>query len=73
MGGTLEELIILIDELNKKHKTITSDYKISTKQIEFLDTMGYRDQQHKIQTTTFCKPTDHQTYLNILTCTIESS
>ena len=35
-NGTKEQLIF-IDELNKKHKTIKFDYKISTKQIEFLD------------------------------------
>ena len=58
-NGTKEELISFIDELNKKHKTIKFDYEISTKQIEFLDAMVYRDQQHKNQ--------------NILKCTIESS
>ena len=42
-NGTIEELILFIDEPNKKHKTIKFDYKISTKQIEFLDTMVYRD------------------------------
>ena len=43
-NGTTEELILFMDELNKKHKIIKFDYKISTKQIEFLDTMVYRDQ-----------------------------
>ena len=43
-NGTTEELILFIDDLNKKCKTIRFDYKISTKQIEFLDTMVYRDQ-----------------------------
>ena len=32
-NGTTEELILFIHDLNKKHKTITFDYKISTKQI----------------------------------------
>ena len=63
-NGTTEELILFIDELNKKYKTIKFDYKVSTKQIEFLNTMLYRDQQHKIQTTIFHKPTDQQTYLH---------
>ena len=58
-----EELTLFIDELNKKHKTIKSDHKISTKRIEFLDTMVYKDQHHKIQTTVFRKPTDQQTYM----------
>ena len=32
-NGTTKELILFIDELNKKHKTIKFDYKMSTKQI----------------------------------------
>ena len=63
-NGTKEKLISFIDELNKKHKTIKYDYKIPTKQIEFLNTMVYQDQQFKIQTTIFRKPTDQQTYLH---------
>ena len=35
-------------------------HRISTKQIEFLDIMVYKDQQHKIETTIFCKPADQQ-------------
>ena len=58
-----EELILLMDEFNKK-QTIKFNYKISTKQIEFLDTMVYSNQQHKIQATIFRKPTDQQTYLH---------
>ena len=34
-----EELILFIDKLNKKHKTIKFDYEISSKQIEFLNTI----------------------------------
>ena len=63
-NGTTKELILFINGLSKKHKTIKFDYKISTKQIEFLDTIVYKDQQRKTQTTTFCKPTDQQTYLH---------
>ena len=58
-NGTTEELILSIDDLNKKNKTIRFDYKISTKQIEFLYTRVY--QKHKIQITIFRKPTDQQT------------
>ena len=64
-NGTTEEIILFIYDLNKKHKTIKLDYKISTKQIEFLGTMVFKDQQHNIPWTN--RPT------NILTCTIESS
>ena len=63
-NGTTRELILFIDDRNKKHKNLKFDYKISTKLIEFLDTMVYRDQQQKIQTTIFRKPTDQQTYLH---------
>ena len=62
-SGTKEELISFIDELNKKNKTIKFDYKIFAKQTEFLDAMAYKDQQQKIQTAVFRKPTDQQTYL----------
>ena len=61
--GTKEELISFIHELNKKHQTIKFDYKISTKQIEILDIMVYKDQQHKTHTTIFCKSTD-QPYMH---------
>ena len=40
--------------------------KISTKQIEFLGTMAYKDQKRKIQTTIFRKATDQKTYLHAL-------
>ena len=63
-NGTTEELILSIDDLNKKNKTTRFNYKISTKKIEFLYTRLYRDQKHKIQTTIFRKPTGQQTYLH---------
>ena len=63
-NGTTRELILFTDDRNKKHKNLKLDYKISTKPIEFLDTMVYRDQQQKIQTTIFPKPTDQQTYMH---------
>ena len=50
-------------DLTKNIKTIKFDYKISAKQIDFLDRMVYKDQQHKIQKTIFCKPADQQIYL----------
>ena len=63
-NGTTEELILFINDLNKKHKIKKFDYKISTKQIEFLDRILSKDQQHKIRTTIFCKPTNQQTHLH---------
>ena len=46
-NGTTQELTLFIDEFNKKHKTIKSDYKISTKQRELLDTMVNIEYYHK--------------------------
>ena len=63
-NGTTEGLTLFIDELNKKHKNLKLDCKIPTKQIEFLDTIIYRDLQHKIQRTIFRKLTDEQTYFD---------
>ena len=48
-NGTKEELILFIDEINKNHRTIKLDYKISTIQIGFLDTMVYKVQQSKFR------------------------
>ena len=42
-NGTTEELILSIYDLNKKHKTIKFDYKMSTEKIEFLNPMVYKD------------------------------
>ena len=53
-----------MDEINKKHKNIKLDYKTSAKQIEFLDTMVYKNQQQKIHTTIFHRPTDQKLYLH---------
>ena len=62
-NGPKVKLISFIDKLNWNHKTIKSDYKICAKQTEFLDTMVYNDQQHKIQTTIFRQWTYQQRYL----------
>ena len=54
------ERIKAVREAYDKHPSKTVSTKIIiifTKHIEFLDTMVYKDQQHKIQTTTFRKPT----------------
>ena len=37
--GTKEQLITVLNELNKNHKTIKSEYEISSQKIPFLDTM----------------------------------
>ena len=40
-----------MSELDQKHPSIKFDYKFDCKQIEFLDTLVYIDQQNKLQTT----------------------
>ena len=54
-----------MSELNKKHRYIKFDYKFDCKQIEFLDTLVYIDQQNKVQTTLFRKLSDRQNFLNV--------
>ena len=52
-NGNAEELILFIDEVNKKHKTIKFDYKMSTKQrhrrdkIETSFRQGYSQNHEK--------------------------
>ena len=53
-----------MSELNQKHPSIKFDYKFDCKQIEFLDTLVYIDQQNKLQTTLFQKSSDRQNVLN---------
>ena len=56
-----------MSELDQKYPSIKFDYKFDCKQIEFLDTLVYIDQQNKLQTTLFRKSSDRQTFLTILT------
>ena len=48
-----KQLKDFMSELNQKHPSIKFDYKFDCKQIEFLDTLVYIDQQNKLQTTLF--------------------
>ena len=59
-----KQLKDFISELNQKHPSIKFDYKFDCKQIEFLDTLVYIDQQNKLQTTLFRKSSDSQNFLN---------
>ena len=54
-----KQLKDFMSELNQKHPSI----KFDCKQIEFLDTLVYIDQQNKLQTTLFRKSSDRQTFL----------
>ena len=54
----------LMSELNQNHPSAKIDNKFDCKQIEFLDTLVYIDQQNKLQTTLFRKSSDSQNFLN---------
>ena len=54
----------LMSEPNQNHPSAKIDYKFDCKQIEFLDTLVYIDQQNKLQTTLFRKSSDRQNFLN---------
>ena len=56
-----------MSELDQKYPSIKFDYKFDCKQIEFLDTLVYIDQQNKLQTTLFRKSSNRRTFLTILT------
>ena len=59
-----KQLNNFMSEHNQKHPSIKFDYKFDCKQIEFLDTLVYIDQQSKLQTTLFRKSIDRQNFLN---------
>ena len=53
-----------MNELNQKHPSAKFDYKFESKRTEFPDTLVYKDQQNKLQTTIFRKSIDRQNYFN---------
>ena len=53
-----KQLQDFMSELNQKHPSIKFDYKFDCKQIEFLDTLVYIDQQNNLQTTHFQKSSE---------------
>ena len=63
-NGTKKELDSFIETLNRKHNTIKFDVKTSTKEIEFLDTMVYIDENNILKTKLFTKTTDTHSYLH---------
>ena len=44
--GTKQELLIFLENLNSKHKTIKFEHNISHSRISFLDTLIYRQEQY---------------------------
>ena len=62
--GTKQELLIFLEKLNSKHKTIKFEHNISNSNTSFLDTLIYKDKNNTLQTTLYRKPTDQQSYLH---------
>ena len=54
--GTEQELLIFLENLNSKHKTIKFEHNIS--HISFLDTLLYKHKNNTLQTTLYRKPTE---------------
>ena len=60
---TKQKLLIFLEKLNNKYKTIKFEYNISHSDI-FLVTLIYKDKNSTLQTTLYRKPTDQQSYLH---------
>lgn len=56
--GTKKQLIIFINEQNKKHKAIIFEYQNSWQEIPFLDTMAYEDKENSLETSLYWKLTE---------------
>ena len=52
-----KELLVFLENLNSKHKTIKFEHNISRSNISFLDTLIYKDKNSTLQTTLYRKPT----------------
>ena len=59
-----KQLKDFISKLNPKYPSIKFDYKFDCKQIEFLGTLVYIDQQNNLQNTLFRKSSDRQKFIN---------
>ena len=61
---TKQELLIFLEKLNSKHKTIKFEHDISHSNIPFLDKLIYKDKSNTLQVTLYRKATDQQSYLH---------
>ena len=59
-----QQFIDFIGKLNQKHPSIKFKHHISNKAVDFLDTTVYIDENNKLQTKLYRKPTDQQSYLH---------
>ena len=62
--GSQAKLDTFITHLNTLHNSIKFDLCSSTHSIAFLDTLVYIDNNRKLQTTLYTKPTDTHSYLH---------
>ena len=62
--GSLKELLTLMNNMNEMHPTIKYTFEYSQSQIAFLDTTVYIDQNRKLRTKLYKKPTDRSFLLH---------
>ena len=64
LTGTRQELLVILENLNSKHKTIKFELNISHINISFLDKLIHKGNNNTFQTTLHTKPTHQQSYLH---------
>ena len=62
--GTKQVLLIFLENLNSKHKTIKFEHNISHSKTLFFDTLIYKDKNNTLQATLYRKSTYQQSYLH---------
>ena len=65
-AGTKQELLVFLENLNSNHKAIKFEHNIWHRNIWFLNTLTYKDNNNTLQTTLYRKPTGQQSYLHAL-------
>ena len=53
--GSEQELLDIMNDLNKKHPSIKFEFRYSLTKIELLDVLVHRDQNNTLQTTIYRK------------------
>ncbi|XP_069974216.1 uncharacterized protein [Penaeus vannamei] len=66
--GTEAELMEYHQELNKIHPDLKFTVEHSNKELPFLDTLVYIDNEGKVQTTVYHKPSNTHQYLHFHSC-----
>ena len=62
--GTRQQFIDFIGKVNEKYPSIKFKYQISNKAVDFPDTAVYIDENNKLETKLYRRPTDRQNYLH---------